>query len=166
MVESVGSAVTLFKVGDRVAPVIFKGHDFVGIYPAVVIEGLMRQEEDLNLVATTRGLKQGLGGAVDGVAAEYFVCDEQDALLVPATFSLEEGSTLPVGYTTAWGSICSHHPRLQAGQTVLCLGTGGVSLCAAQVRPTTASPEGEADRLDCTHYRCQSHPHLFFPSQA
>jgi NADPH:quinone reductase-like Zn-dependent oxidoreductase len=52
---------------------------------------------------------------------------------IPANMSFEEGATMPVAYTTAWSSLFGHHPKLQSGQTVLCLGTGGVSLCAAQV---------------------------------
>ncbi|WRT68120.1 uncharacterized protein IL334_005095 [Kwoniella shivajii] len=114
IVEAVGKDVTLFKIGDRVAPVFPQGHHY---------------EEDLAL----RSLKRGLGGAIDGVAAEYFVCDEQEAVNIPSNFELIEGSTLPVAYTTAWSSLYSHHPSLQSGQTVLCLGTGGVSLSAAQI---------------------------------
>ncbi|WWD03159.1 hypothetical protein V865_001206 [Kwoniella europaea PYCC6329] len=114
VVEAVGSEVTLFKVGDKVAPVFPQGHHY---------------EEDLAL----RSLKRGLGGAIDGVAAEYFVCDQEEAVHIPSNFDCLQGSTLPVGFTTAWSSLYSHHPALQAGQTVLCLGTGGVSLCAAQI---------------------------------
>nr|XP_019007482.1 uncharacterized protein I206_07740 [Kwoniella pini CBS 10737]OCF46263.1 hypothetical protein I206_07740 [Kwoniella pini CBS 10737] len=114
IVEAVGEEVTLFKVGDKVAPVFPQGHHY---------------EEDLAL----RTLKRGLGGAIDGVAADYFVCDQEDAVHIPSNFDCLQGSTLPVGFTTAWSSLFSHHPRLQAGQTVLCLGTGGVSLCAAQI---------------------------------
>jgi NADPH:quinone reductase-like Zn-dependent oxidoreductase len=80
-----------------------------------------------------RSLKRGLGGGIDGVAAEYFVCSEDDAVLLPSHFTFEEGATLAVAFTTAWSSLYSHSPKLQPGQTVLCLGTGGVSLCAAQV---------------------------------
>ncbi|KAK1925992.1 putative alcohol dehydrogenase [Papiliotrema laurentii] len=118
VVVAVGSAVTLFKVGDRVAPVFPQGH---------------HHEEDMELRNPKRGLHRGLGGAIDGVACEYFVCDEEEAVALPANFSFEEGATLPVAFTTAWSSLYSHHPKLQAGQTVLCLGTGGVSLCAAQL---------------------------------
>jgi len=87
------------------------------------------QEEDMAL----RSLKRGLGGAIDGVAAEYFVCSEEEAVHLPPHFTFAEGATLAVAYTTAWSSLFSHSPKLQPGQTVLCLGTGGVSLCAAQV---------------------------------
>jgi NADPH:quinone reductase-like Zn-dependent oxidoreductase len=114
IVESVGNDVTLFKIGDRVTPLFPQGHHY---------------EEDLH----PRSLKRGLGGAIDGVAAEYFVCDEEEAVKIPPHMSLKEGSTLPVAFGTAWSSLFSHYPSLQAGQTVLCMGTGGVSLCAAQL---------------------------------
>lgn len=86
-----------------------------------------------------RSLKRGLGGAIDGVATEFFVCDEEDAVLIPSNFSYADGSTIPVAFGTAWSSLFSHHPKLKAGETVLCLGTGGVSLCAAQACPSTWS---------------------------
>ncbi|KAL7418361.1 hypothetical protein Q5752_006819 [Cryptotrichosporon argae] len=114
VIEAVGEGVTLFKVGDRVAPVFPQGHHY---------------EEDMAL----RSLRRGLGGAIDGVAAEYFVCDEAEAVKIPDNFTLEQGATLSVAYTTAWSSLFSHHPKVKAGETVLCLGTGGVSLCAAQL---------------------------------
>jgi NADPH:quinone reductase-like Zn-dependent oxidoreductase len=87
----------------------------------------------MDLMNPKRGLQQGLGGAIDGVATEYFVCDEEEVVGLPDSLSFEEAATLPVAFSTAWSSLCSHQPRVQAGQTVLCLGTGGVSLCAAQV---------------------------------
>lgn len=52
---------------------------------------------------------------------------------MPAHMSYEEGSTLTIAAATAWSSLYGHHPTLKAGNTVLCLGTGGVSLFAAQV---------------------------------
>lgn len=43
-----------------------------------------------------RSLKRTLGGGLHGVAAEYFVCDEQEAVAIPSTYSFADGSTLPV----------------------------------------------------------------------
>lgn len=45
-----------------------------------------------------RSLKRGLGGAIDGVAAEYFVCDEEEALIMPSHFDFKDGSTLSVSH--------------------------------------------------------------------
>jgi NADPH:quinone reductase-like Zn-dependent oxidoreductase len=120
-----------------VAPVFPQGHHHVR-YEETSLSQLFSeyadgQEEDMDLQNTKRGLHRGLGGAIDGVATDYFVCDEEEAVAIPSNFSFEEGATLPVAFTTAWSSLYSHHPKLQAGNTVLCLGTGGVSLCAAQV---------------------------------
>jgi NADPH:quinone reductase-like Zn-dependent oxidoreductase len=52
---------------------------------------------------------------------------------MPSHMTYEEGSTLTIAAATAWSSLYGHQPKLQAGNTVLCLGTGGVSLFAAQV---------------------------------
>lgn len=131
--EEVGADVSLFKLGDRVAPVFPQGYHYVSRASDLRNHGIDSltgcKEEDLPL----RCLKQGLGGGIDGVAQEYFVCSEEDAVPLPSHMSYEQGATMPVAYTTAWSSLFSHHPKLQSGQTVLCLGTGGVSLCAAQV---------------------------------
>ncbi|KAL1409735.1 hypothetical protein Q8F55_003732 [Vanrija albida] len=114
VVEAVGPAVTLFKVGDRVAPVFPQGHYF---------------EED----PRNGDMSRGLGGGIHGVAQELFVCSEEDAVHIPKHFSYAEGATLPIAFATAWSSLYAHHPKLRAGETVLCLGTGGVSLAAAQI---------------------------------
>lgn len=46
-----------------------------------------------------RSLKRTLGGGMHGVAAEYFVCDEEEAVLLPTTYDFRDGSTLPVSFT-------------------------------------------------------------------
>lgn len=96
--EAVGKDVTLFKVGDKVCPVFPQGHHWVGLplLPASTREvhalQLTLQEEDMKL----RSLKRGLGGAIDGVAQEYFVCDEEEAVMMPSNFDYRDGSTLSV----------------------------------------------------------------------
>jgi NADPH:quinone reductase-like Zn-dependent oxidoreductase len=131
VVEAIGDSVASVKVGDRVAPVFPQGHHYVSLCNPIdiAIYSWIPQEEDLAL----RSLKRGLGGAIDGVAAEYFVCDQDEVVHIPSNFTYEQGSTLSVAFTTAWSSLYSHHPKLKSGETVLCLGTGGVSLAAAQV---------------------------------
>ena len=51
---------------------------------------------------------------------------------MPDALSFEEAATLPCAAVTAWHALIGHGD-LQAGQTVLTLGTGGVSLFALQI---------------------------------
>jgi NADPH:quinone reductase-like Zn-dependent oxidoreductase len=96
---------------------------------------------------------QALGGAVDGLLRELAVIRAEALLPVPAYLSPEEAATLPCAAVTAWDAL---HSRggLKAGDKVLVLGTGGVSIFAlqfaklagAQVLATTSSEE-KARRL-------------------
>jgi NADPH:quinone reductase-like Zn-dependent oxidoreductase len=73
-----------------------------------------------------------LGGTTDGVLAEY-VALRADALVeVPAGLSFEEAATLPCAGVTAWVSLVTTG-GLTAGETVLALGTGGVSVFVLQL---------------------------------
>ncbi|HJE24096.1 MAG TPA: NAD(P)-dependent alcohol dehydrogenase [Methylorubrum populi] len=73
-----------------------------------------------------------LGGAIDGVLAEYQVFDEDGLVVLPDHLSFEEGATLPCAAVTAWNALYGLKP-LRAGETVLTLGTGGVSVFAIQL---------------------------------
>lgn len=72
-----------------------------------------------------------LGGAIDGVLAEYVVLEEAAALRVPDALSFEEAATLPCAGLTAWVGLFEKG-QLRPGQTVLAMGTGGVSIFALQ----------------------------------
>ncbi|RYD81214.1 MAG: NAD(P)-dependent alcohol dehydrogenase, partial [Sphingomonadales bacterium] len=72
-----------------------------------------------------------LGGTVDGVLAELVLCDEEAAVSFPDHLSFEEAATLPCAALTAWVALYGPRP-IRAGQTVLTLGTGGVSVFAIQ----------------------------------
>ncbi len=50
---------------------------------------------------------------------------------LPAHLSDEEAATLPCAAVTAWNALV-REARIKAGDTVVCLGTGGVSLFALQ----------------------------------
>lgn len=113
-IVEVGGEVAGWKVGDRVCTVCFLGHD---------------QDEDVQMHSMVRGL----GGAIDGVATEYFTVDQTQLVRMPSHMTFEQASTLPIAAATAQNSLYGHHPVLQAGDTVLCMGTGGVSLFAAQI---------------------------------
>jgi NADPH:quinone reductase-like Zn-dependent oxidoreductase len=104
VVEAVGSDVTLFKVGDRVCPLMPQTHHYVRS-PSIPNPSSRKsssadadQEEDMS----PRALGKTLGGGLHGVAAEYFVCDQQEAVIIPSTYSFQDGSTLPVSPALIW----------------------------------------------------------------
>ena len=109
-VIAAGSAVTRFRVGERVAGTFFRGW----------MDG-----------RPPRGPLAALGAPpVDGVLAELVVFDEQDAVAVPAHLSAAAAATLPCAGVTAWRALVDGH--IAAGESVLVLGTGGVSIFALQ----------------------------------
>jgi NADPH:quinone reductase-like Zn-dependent oxidoreductase len=109
-VIAAGSAVTRFRVGERVAGTFFRGW----------VDG-----------GPPRGPLAALGAPpVDGVLAELVVFDEQDAVAVPAHLSAAAAATLPCAGVTAWRALVDGH--IAAGESVLVLGTGGVSIFALQ----------------------------------
>ena len=107
-VVDVGTGVTRFKKGDRVASTFFSGW----------IDGPPEP-------------RQTRGSPIDGMLAEYVVLDEADAVALPKNLSYEEGATLTCAGVTAWHALidrCAVRP----GHTVLVMGTGGVSIFALQ----------------------------------
>jgi NADPH:quinone reductase-like Zn-dependent oxidoreductase len=78
-------------------------------------------------------LVSGLGGSLDGTLRQYGVFNEQGLVRAPNNLNDAEASTLCCAGVTAWNALYGLKP-LKPGQTVLVLGTGGVSLFALQVR--------------------------------
>ncbi|MFM2178063.1 MAG: hypothetical protein RL015_2161 [Verrucomicrobiota bacterium] len=74
---------------------------------------------------------QALGGAVDGLLLEQACLPASSLLPIPEHLSFEEASTLPCAAVTAWDAL-HERGQLQAGETVLILGSGGVSVFALQ----------------------------------
>jgi NADPH:quinone reductase-like Zn-dependent oxidoreductase len=109
-VTAVGDQVTRFRVGDRVAGNYFARWRSGPITPDVFDQ---------------------LGCTLDGMLTEFAVLDEQWAVKVPEHLSWEEAATLPCAGVAAWNCVVGPVP-IVAGQTVLTLGTGGVSLFALQ----------------------------------
>src|SRR5262245_50810630 len=85
--------------------------------------------------------------------AEFVVLSEDAVVRFPDHLSFEEAATLPCAAVTAWNALMGGR-RLSAGDTILTLGSGGVSLFAlqfakmmgARVIATTSSDE-KAKRL-------------------
>jgi NADPH:quinone reductase-like Zn-dependent oxidoreductase len=110
-VAEIGAGVTRLKAGDRVA----------GIFMQTWIGGEIEPYHVLS----------SLGGSIDGVLAEYVVFDHEGLVQVPAHLSFEEAATLPCAGVTAWNALYGGR-SLRAGESVLVLGTGGVSVFALQ----------------------------------
>jgi NADPH:quinone reductase-like Zn-dependent oxidoreductase len=73
-----------------------------------------------------------LGSPLDGTLAEQIVAYENGVLPIPKGLSFAEAACLPCAGVTAWNALmCAGRP-IKAGDTVLVLGTGGVSVCALQ----------------------------------
>lgn len=72
------------------------------------------------------------GAPLPGGLAQYMVIHEESAVRVPEYLSDEEASTLPIAAVTAWFSLVTYG-GLQAGQTVVVQGTGGVSIFGIQI---------------------------------
>ena len=111
-VVAVGDAVKKWKVGDRVC--------------SVVIPGWIDGEPTAGKAKTAIG-----AGKFDGVLREYAALNEESIVSIPEHLSYEEASTLPCAAVTAWHALIESG-RLSLGQTVLTLGTGGVSVFAIQ----------------------------------
>ncbi len=110
-VVEVGEAVTRFKPGDRVAATFFQRW----------IDGEITQD----------AMASALGGALDGMLAEYVVLHQDGLASVPEHLSDLEAATLPCAALTAWNSLVERG-NVKSGDTVLLLGTGGVSIFALQ----------------------------------
>lgn len=111
-VVEVGSAVSRWRTGERVAGIFF---------PAWI---------DGELSAAVHA--SALGGAVDGMLAEEVVLNEQALVGIPSHLSYEEAATLPCAGVTAYHALFEA-ANVGPGHTVLVQGTGGVSMFGLQL---------------------------------
>jgi NADPH:quinone reductase-like Zn-dependent oxidoreductase len=132
-VVAVGAGVTRVKVGDRVA----------GCFMQRWVGGAIDDA----------AFGSAMGGAIDGMLTELAVLEEDGVVRLPGHLSFEEGATLPCAGVTAWHALVEIG-EIKAGDTVLVLGSGGVSVFAlqfarmfgARVIATTGS-KAKAERL-------------------
>lgn len=110
-VIAVGEDVRRVKVGDRVA----------GLFVQDWVSGLPTKD----MRRTT------LGGPLNGMLAEKVVLPESGVIHFPKHLSFEEAATLPCAALTAWSAL-TVSGGVKPGDTVLVLGTGGVSIFALQ----------------------------------
>lgn len=111
-IVAVGDGVDAWKPGDRVLPIYMQGW----------YDGPFGRQPHW----------RGLGGDVDGTAREYALFDQQDLLAIPDTWSFAEAATLACAAVTAWHALVPVG-GVKAGDTVLTLGSGGVSVFALQI---------------------------------
>jgi NADPH:quinone reductase-like Zn-dependent oxidoreductase len=94
-----------------------------------------------------------IGGSLDGMLTDLALVSEEAVVRIPDHLSFEEAATLPCAAVTAWNALTGARP-VQAGHTVLTLGSGGVSLFAVQLAKlfgarviATTSSDDKAARL-------------------
>ena len=129
LVDAVGPGVDRVKVGERVASAFMPGW----------INGELSTEKSASALG---------GGRVDGMLAEYVMVPAEGLVRVPEHLSDEEAATLPCAAVTAWFALFEGN-RILPGDTVLVIGSGGVSLfglqfarmAGARVVATTSSAE-------------------------
>jgi NADPH:quinone reductase-like Zn-dependent oxidoreductase len=83
-----------------------------------------------------RDLGNGLGGPAPGVLVQYRVFPTFGVVKIPEYMSDDEAACLPIAAMTAWMSLNCMRPRgeiVGPGETIVCQGTGGVSISAAQI---------------------------------
>jgi NADPH:quinone reductase-like Zn-dependent oxidoreductase len=110
-IVAVGQGVTTWQPGDRVMGCFFQGWDSGRI--------------------TREVMRSDLGGPRHGVLAERVVLNANGIVAVPEHLSFQQAATLPCAAVTAWHALVENG-QIKAGETVLLLGTGGVSIFALQ----------------------------------
>lgn len=152
IVLAVGSDVSTVKTGSRV--VTHLSHEW-------------KHGEIGNAMQAT-----ALGGGLDGVLAKHVVLDQYNLLPIPDHMDFRQAASLPVAGLTAYHCLFGDSAKtLQAGQSVLIEGTGGVSIAALQLalsagtRPIVISSSDEKLKLvqslgvaasDCVNYKNNS----------
>lgn len=82
--------------------------------------------------ATLADAVHTLGRVEPGVLTEYRLFEEDGIVAIPDTMSFEQAATLPCAGLTAWNALFGYR-AVMPGESVLCLGTGGVSTFAIQL---------------------------------
>lgn len=111
-VVAVGDGVSQWQEGDKVLSLFFPNW----------LDGKPTAEN-------TQGMS---GDTVDGFASEYSCVNANSLTRMPSNYTFEEAATLPCAALTAWRALVVEG-NLQAGETVLVQGTGGMSLFALQI---------------------------------
>jgi NADPH:quinone reductase-like Zn-dependent oxidoreductase len=134
-VIEVGSAVTRFRGGERVAAIFFPSWldgEFQGAYHA-----------------------RALGGSADGMLAQEVVLEEAAWVTLPEHLSFEEGATLPCAGVTAYNALFES-AHIGPGCDVLVQGTGGVSIFGLQLAKAAGARVVVTSRSEAKRERARS----------
>jgi len=135
-VVAVGDGVVKWKVGDRVMP----------IFAQRWFDGEPSEEK--------RRTSLGASPEWDGVLREYGTFGAESLVAIPEHLSYEEAATLPCAAITAWNAIAVSG-RVRPGDSVVTLGTGGVSIFAAQFAKIggarVISTSGSSEKIERLH---------------
>ncbi len=113
VVDAIGPGVPEWTLGDR------------------VVAGFMPGWVDGPLTAAKKATALG-GDGTNGMLAQHVVLPASALVRVPEDMSFEQAATLPCAGVTAWAALFERR-AVQPGETVLLLGTGGVSIFALQL---------------------------------
>jgi NADPH:quinone reductase-like Zn-dependent oxidoreductase len=111
-VTEVGPGASRVKPGDRVAAIFMQ--DWLG--------GQAPDDAQSN---------SALGGSIDGMMAEKVCLKAAGLIPYPGHLTFEEAATLPCAAVTAWNALF-RSGDLKPGESVLLMGTGGVSIFGLQ----------------------------------
>jgi NADPH:quinone reductase-like Zn-dependent oxidoreductase len=138
-------------LSDGAGEVIEVGEGVMGLKVGDKVAGTFSQP-DPNGPAT--GMPLPLGLPLDGMLAEKIVMHEAGAVKLPEGYSFEEGACLPCAGVTAWNCLMNAGKPVKPGDTVLVLGSGGVSVWGLQIAKAagckviaTTSRDDKAQRL-------------------
>src|SRR5512139_1351284 len=112
-IAAVGEGVSAFAVGDRVSSIFFMNW----------MDGPPNPQA---------GPATGAPPA-PGMLQDYVVLPASSVIPMARSLSFEQAATLPCAGVTAWHALMEGPHPLAAGESVLVLGTGGVSLLALQI---------------------------------
>ena len=133
-IAALGEGVTGLAVGDRVAGLFFQSWVDGPPNPHV-------------------GLALGAAPAT-GMLQDYVVLPVSGVVRVAESLSFAEAACLPCAGVTAWNALMEGPRAVSAGESVLVLGTGGVSLLALQIAKAararvvaTSSSDAKLDRV-------------------
>lgn len=120
----------VIPVSDGAGEIIAIGERVKGFAPGDRVAGIFRQNW-YGGTMPVRALDSDLGCSRDGMLTEIAALHEESIVKIPAHLSYQEAATLPCAAITAWHALQAGAP-IAPGETILTLGSGGVSTFALQ----------------------------------